>query len=148
VVRKILTLLLVLPLLQSPGFCLCRLFASAPELEQAADEAALDGSRCSPSCPCCRERAAREAATKEPANNLPVPEPQHSPGCPASSDYAINKAPIVDFSPQASEMLVADLCCPGVDLFKLDRPVSWPGGRASPDPSPGLLFLLCCNFRC
>lgn len=100
--RAVLTVLLVLPMLVSPGMCVCqfvpcgRVRCESPRTTLASIDRSLS-SRASCRCakPCNRaERGSRShgAVAKQLADLRPAPVPiDHIPGCPASVESTVRK---------------------------------------------------------
>jgi hypothetical protein len=90
--RTILTLLLIVPYLFPPGFCICRLETFAL---RAARPAARPDPAESPRCPCCRRcEAAPRWVEQTLRAALPerAPDRSHLPGCPANPARAVTRA--------------------------------------------------------
>lgn len=130
-VRRVLTLLLALPLLLPPGVCVCGLAQASTTPADCPVPAAAEA----PTCPCCQhcvERAAddHEAnAVASPAS--PLKGDQHPPGCPARRGVAQWKcsspAPVL---PQIAALdapyqpLPADpVLCACITLRSVERPI-------------------------
>ncbi len=159
--RKVFVILLTLPMLLPPGFCLCRLDGIAVRKDTggkqptaAAQETAADA-RCGCRNPNCQHRRpdARPAqnAVENTKGKVPAPSPlqDHSPGCPAHPSYAISRAVAPD-----SLTRLADLPLGGMTIAWLPLDGHAPQGSPPaafavlPPAPPAPLFLLCCDFRC
>lgn len=144
--RRALMLLLALPLLSPPGFCLCRLEAFAPRQRQA-ERAATSHAPTKPKCRCCRpltKVAPHAKAAPCPDGSCPVVP--HVPGCPASPVWQLTHAG------RPAEVCVAGDCLPPVtagawDGLPDDVPLSMPPVTSSL-LAPRDFPLFSCNFRC
>lgn len=141
-VRTLLVILLALPLLQPPGFCVCRLTMFAGR--KAETSATIQATRTTQGCRCNNPNCRRHAASPRPVPQDSRPDcPAH---CPAHPEYAVSRAPVLD-APAPSIDLVTDLvhAVPMLSMSPSTRPSLDP---SPPPPDPGPLYLLDCQFRC
>ena len=154
--QKTCIILLALPMLQPPGFCVCQLTAFAGRGNEPATAArgTVNARTCNCRNPNCRHRrpdstsGQTQGATKR--DHLPdrTPEPDHSPGCPAHPAYAINRAATYESPALFADLFVGGLIFAWTPSSDFEAP---DGSYAAQLPLPAAsppLFLLVCDFRC
>jgi hypothetical protein len=157
VLRKVLVILLILPILQPKGFCFCRLVSllvrtaeQKTELAAAAPETAKVCNCGSPNCPHRRSPSKTTQKTKATRGDpAPNPKPECPTGCPAHPSYAVTHATKpADASPDPDSLLLGGLSLPWVAPPDLEPPTSTAAAHDLPPPLSAPLFLLCRDFRC
>jgi hypothetical protein len=155
--RKVFTILLALPMLLPPGFCLCRLGGDCRPQGQPGDEptAVARKPMAAASCGCrnprCQHRRTDSDPTQKPRENptgkVPNPTPQqdHAPGCPALPSYAVSRAITLDPLSQLADL---PSCGPAVTWLSLNGPVAEGKSPAAFAVLPAPIFLIYCDFRC
>jgi len=161
VVRKALVILLVLPFLLPPGFCLCQLGTLLPGKAEWTDPSAAAAQDAPPcracGCGCGQSHCQPEetVASSSGHNSLAAPlqspcqdSDQHTPGCPAHPASVVTRA-----STLVNLIQFADLCDAGLALQWSPLCASCSGGvlpavDATPYAPSAPLFVFCCAFRC
>ena len=163
--RKAFVLLLALPMLLPPGFCVCRLEAFAPRPADRGSEAATvrQDTRLLRTCGCgnpnCRQRreAARAVQKKTDLSGAgalpdsPVERDRAStcPGnCPANPSYGISRAPHVQAATHLPDLFSVGLCLEASVPSAPACAFSAAAEFSSPPQAHAPIYLLFCDFRC
>jgi hypothetical protein len=159
VLRKVLVILLILPMLQPKGFCLCQLVPYILRTAQhKRDSAATQETVSVPACDCSNPNCPNRRSHGNPGQNAkptrPDPAPNRGPepkcplGCPAHPSYAVNRATTAPESvPLLGSVFLGAASLAWSAPADLASPTWTAAGHGLPPPSVPL-FLVCCDFRC
>lgn len=154
--RRLIVILLALPMLLPPGMCICQFqatFATPPAQSENSEEP-VECCRCgNPNCHHQRSESTAKSATDSTGHDdVPAQKaPEHAPGCPANPCYLVHLAPKVEAKVLISD-LIGDVLIATASASPLMPPSPIPLRPLEIDESPPPLFedifLLNCNFRC
>lgn len=154
-VRRVIVVLLVLPMLMPPGMCICQFqapfmaaFAAAASPSKDAEEPAACCRKCGRAKCRHQQQAPTQQTGGQPSDDSRPESPEHAPGCPAHPCYVIRMAPTVETKTLPGDVSlshdVVDSRAPLPAIASSrDQAID-----ASPPACPEDIFLFVRNIRC
>lgn len=151
--RRLMVILLALPMLMPPGICICQFqptFVTASSSSEDTEEPVVCCRKCG-RAKCDHQKNTSSGQTPARSDDSdPSPQsPDHAPGCPANPSYSIRTTPTVEAKVSVGEIGFSCLALDSHTPFLVAMTSSRTRAiDASPPSASEDIFLLFCNIRC